>query len=72
MENPTLLLTFHLDTLELDIDAPALSIDFAVSLLDRAKHLLENQEKIVIAQQLRALAGNESRTNEVLNRIKLH
>jgi hypothetical protein len=72
MENPTLLLTFHLDTLELDIDAPALSIDFALSLLDRAKRLLENQEKIVLTQQLRAMAGNESRTSEVLNRIKLY
>lgn len=72
MEDPTLILTFHLETLELDIDAPALSLDFAISLLDRAKHLLENQEKIIIAQQLRAIAGNESRTSEVLNRIKLH
>jgi hypothetical protein len=57
MENPTLLLTFHLDTLELDIDAPDISIDFAISLLDRAKRLLEAKEKITLAQHLRANDG---------------
>jgi hypothetical protein len=57
MENPTLLLTFHLDTLELDIDAPKISIDFAISLLDRAKRLLEMKEKLEMAQQLRANEG---------------
>lgn len=57
MENPTLLLTFHLDTLELDIHAPEISIDFALSLLDRAKRLLEVKEKMTLAQQLRASEG---------------
>ena len=57
MENPTLLLTFHLDTLELDIDAPAISIDFALSLLDRAKRLLEAKEKFMMAQQWRTNEG---------------
>ena len=57
MENPTLVLTFHLDTLELDIDAPALSPDFAISLLERAKRLLEAREKMTMAQQLRANDG---------------
>lgn len=67
MENPVLTLTFHLDTMELDVDGPTLSLDFAISLLDRAKRLLENQEKIVIAQQLRAAAGSES-----MIKVKLH
>jgi hypothetical protein len=53
MENPVLTLTFHLDTFELDIDAPSLPVDFAISLLDRAKRLLENHEKMAIAQQMR-------------------
>jgi hypothetical protein len=57
LENPTLLLTFHLDTLELDIDAPTLSPDFAISLLERAKRLLEAREKMTMAQQLRANDG---------------
>jgi hypothetical protein len=71
MENPTLLLTFHLDTLELDIDAPTLTLDFAISLLDRAKRLLEAQEKILIAQQVRAAAVDEFRTGQVLKGVKL-
>lgn len=72
MENPTLTITFNLETLELEINAPELPSDFAISLLDRAKKLIENQEKIVMAQAIRAAAGNESRTNEVLKRVKLH
>ncbi len=57
MENPTLLLTFHLDTLELDIEAPTLPPDFAISLLDRAKRLLEVREKMQMAQLLRGGEG---------------
>jgi hypothetical protein len=75
MANPTVILTFHPDTFELDIDAPELQLDFVMSLIDRAKHALENQEKIVIAHQIsagvRALAENQNRTEKVLSRIKL-
>lgn len=46
MENPVLTLTFHLDTMEMDVDAPTLSIEFAISMLDRAKRLLEAKEKV--------------------------
>lgn len=53
MENPKLTLTFHLDTLELDIDAPELSMDFCLSMLDRAVRMLERQEKLDIATQMR-------------------
>jgi hypothetical protein len=72
----TMLLTFHPDTLELDIDAPNMSLDFGISLLERAKRLLEHQEKITVVQQAaataRADAANQDRTKEVLSRIKLH
>jgi len=71
MENPTLLLTFHLDTLELDIDSPTLTLDFAISLLDRAKRMLEVQEKLLIAQQVRAQGENQERTHRVLRSVKL-
>jgi hypothetical protein len=71
MENPTLALTFHLDTMELDIDCPQMSLDFAMSLLYRAQRILEAQEKIMIAQQVRAVAVNELRTNNVLRNVKL-
>lgn len=57
MENPTLLLTFHLDTLELDIDAPDISIEFALSLLGWAGRLLETKQKLQMAQHLRANEG---------------
>ena len=71
MENPTLMLTFHLDTLELDIASPTLTLDFAISLLDRAKRMLEVQEKLLIAQQVRAQAENQERTHRVLRSVKL-
>ena len=71
MENPTLMLTFHLDTLELDIDSPTLTLDFAISLLDRAKRMLEVQEKLLIAQQVRAQGENQERTHRVLRSVKL-
>jgi hypothetical protein len=72
----TMLLTFHPDTLELDIDAPNMSLDFGISMLERAKRLLEHQEKITVVQQAAAIAradaANQDRTKEVLSRIKLH
>lgn len=75
MENPTVILTLHMDTLELDVDAPELALDVVISLIDRAKRALKNQEKIVIAHQIssgvRALAENQNRTEKVLSRIKL-
>lgn len=75
MENPTVILTLHMDTLELDVDAPELALDVVISLIDRAKRALENQEKIFIAHQIssgvRALAENQNRTEKVLSRIKL-
>jgi len=71
MENPTLTLTFHLDTFELDIDAPSLSLDFALSLLDRARRLLEAQEKLVIARGVREAVENETRANRIVRNVKL-
>jgi hypothetical protein len=79
MENPTILITFHPDTLELDIDAPELALDIVISFLQRAMRQCENAEKIVVAQQVSAAvrdaqigaAMNEQRTKSVLSKIKL-
>jgi transposase-like protein len=79
MENPTVLITFHPDTLELDVDAPALSLDTVISFLQRALRQCENAEKIVVAQQVTAAvrdvnanaAYNEMRTKKVLSNIKM-
>lgn len=72
METRTLTLVFHPDTLDIEIQAEEMPSDFAVSLLDRAKKLIENQEKIAIAQQLRSAASSEERTGEILRKVKLH
>ena len=75
MDNPTVMLTLHMDTLELDIDAPELSLDVVISLIERAKRMLENQEKIVVAHQIsagvRAMAENAQRTHQVMSKIKM-
>ena len=75
MDNPTVMLTLHMDTLELDIDAPELSLDVVISLIERAKRMLENQEKIVVAHQIsagvRVMAENAQRTHQVMSKIKM-
>jgi hypothetical protein len=75
MDNPTVMLTLHMDTLELDIDAPELSLDVVISLIERAKRMLENQEKIVVAHQIsagvRAMDENAQRTHQVMSKIKM-
>jgi hypothetical protein len=75
MENPTVLITFHPDTLELDVDAPALALDVVISFLQRAMRQCENAEKIVVAQQVSAavrdVAFNEMQTKKVLSNIKM-
>jgi hypothetical protein len=68
----TMLLTFHPDTLELDIDAPDMTLDFGIALLQRAKHLLEFQEKLLLAKLVREQdVANEIRTNDVIRKLKL-
>lgn len=64
-------ISMNLDTYELSIDAPELPLDFAMSLVERAKRALENQEKIVVAQQLRQMAADQERTKSVVSRIKM-
>jgi hypothetical protein len=75
VENPTIILTFHPDTLELDVDAPELALDVVISFLQRAIRQCENAEKIVVAQQVSAavknIAMNEERTQRVISRIKM-
>jgi hypothetical protein len=71
MENPTITLTFKLDTWELEINAPAMPFDFAIALLDRAKHLLETQEKILLAQQIRANEADVQKANSILRNVKI-
>lgn len=71
MEDATIILTFHHDTMELDIDAPTVPLDFAMSILDRAKRALENQEKILLAHKLREINQEEQRTQKVISRIKM-
>ena len=75
MDNPTVMLTLHMDTLELDFDGPELSLDVVISLIERAKRMLENQEKIVVAHQIsagvRVMAENAQRTHQVMSKIKM-
>lgn len=71
MENKTILIIFHPDTLELEIEAPELPMDFAMSMLERAKRALENQEKIALAQLMRHSAAEQERTEKVISRIKM-
>jgi hypothetical protein len=75
MDNPKVVLTFRLDTYDLDIDAPDLSLDFVMSIIERAKRMLEVQEKIMVAHQIsqgvRAIAANEEHTKRVLSKVKL-
>jgi hypothetical protein len=75
MENPTILITFHPDTLELDITAPELALDIVISFLERALRQCENAEKIVVAQNLsaavRGAAENQQRTHAVLSKLKM-
>lgn len=79
MDNPTIIITFHRDTLEVDVDAPELALDVVINFLQRAMRQCENAEKIVVAQQVnaavRASAENammdQERTRKVLSRIKL-
>lgn len=75
MENSTILITFHPDTLEMDISAPELALDIVISFLQRALRQCENSEKVVVAQQVSAavrnVAENAERTSRVMSRIKM-
>lgn len=75
MENKTILITFHPDTLELDVDAPELALDVVISFLQRAMRQCENAEKVVVAQQVSAAvrdaANNHHRTLSVLSNLKM-
>jgi hypothetical protein len=76
MDNTTTLtLIFHRDTLEVEINAPEMPLDFGISLLERAKRVLEAQEKLVIAQQMGAVAAqvrdNADRTKRVISNLKM-
>jgi hypothetical protein len=70
-----MVIVFNRESLEISIDAPDMSLDFGLSLLERAKRILEAQEKIVLTQKAiavsRAEAQNELRSKAVLDRIKL-
>ena len=69
------ILKFNTETFELDVDAPDLSLDFVLSLVDRAQRILEEQVKIAtgrqISQAVRTDAANVQRTEQVLSQVKL-
>lgn len=79
MENTTIQITFHPDTMELDVDAPELALDVVISFLQRALRQCENAEKIMVAQQVTAAVRdlnnsaivNEQRTRSVLSKLKM-
>jgi hypothetical protein len=79
MENTTIQITFHPDTMEMDVDAPELRLDVVISFLQRALRQCENAEKVVVAQQMGAVARdaavnsamNEQRTRSVLSKLKM-
>lgn len=79
MENTTIQITFHPDTMELDVDAPELALDVVISFLQRALRQCENAEKIMVAQQVTAAVRdlnnsaivNEQRTRSVLTKLKM-
>ena len=79
MENTTIQITFHPDTMEMDVDAPELRLDVVISFLQRALRQCENAEKIMVAQQVTAAVRdlnnsaivNEQRTRSVLTKLKM-
>lgn len=75
MKDATVLLTLNRENLELDILAPDLSLDVVISLMERARRALENQEKILVAHQVsqsvREAAANQQHAERVLSRVKL-
>lgn len=79
MENTTIQITFHPDTMEMDVDAPELALDVVISFLQRALRQCENAEKIMVAQQVTAAVRdlnnsaivNEQRTRSVLTKLKM-
>jgi transposase-like protein len=75
MSDRTVLITYHDDTLEMDIDAPDLALDIVISFLQRALRQCENAEKVVVAQQVSAAvrdaAENQGRTRRVLSNLKM-
>lgn len=79
MENISIILTYHPDTMELDVDAPTLALDVVISFIQRALRQCENAEKILVAQQVSAAvreasvgaAINEQRTKQVLSKLKM-
>lgn len=74
MENPAIIITLNLENLELSVDAPTLTLDVVISILQRAMRQCENAEKVVVAQQVSAAVRgdqlNEHRTKSVLSRIR--
>ena len=75
LEDKTILITFKPDTLEMNIDAPDLTLDVVISFLERALRQCENSEKVVIAQQVsqavREVTTNAQRTRSVLSNLKM-
>lgn len=57
MDNPTIIITFHRDSLQMDISAREMPMDFAISLLERAKRQCENLEKVQIINEARRKAN---------------
>jgi hypothetical protein len=66
----------HLDgNYDLDINAPEINIEYALSIIERAKRLLENHLELLLAQQKIAQARgdihNEARTRKILSNLKM-
>lgn len=67
MEAKTILISLNPETMELDIEAPELTLGVAISLVQRAMRQLENMEKVEVAKQVSA-AVREIASNDVLNK----
>lgn len=75
MEPKTILITFNPQTLEMNIDAPELTLDVVISFLQRALRQCENSEKVLVAQQVsqavRQGVNDAQRTRSVLSNLKM-
>jgi hypothetical protein len=75
MEPKTILITFNPQTLEMNIDAPELTLDVVISFIQRALRQCENSEKVLVAQQVsqavRQGVNDAQRTRSVLSNLKM-
>jgi hypothetical protein len=70
-----IIISFNSDTLEMNIDAPELTLDVVISFIQRALRQCENSEKVLVAQQVsqavRQGVNDAQRTRSVLSNLKM-